>query len=235
VSAVCEPSQTAFVVRIVTDEGVGGIGEGSSIPSVLEAIYAAPVSNSIGMGPREPLLGQDPLQIEPLVQRLLDHTLYLGGAGARLTAISAAEITLWDLKGKAYGAPVSELLGGRYRERLLGERTLPARRAGAGHPAGCDRRGRHRHLEAHRAECGAAGRLVRASRVQHRHRLGRLPALLANSPREHMVEWSMEGSPLNTDLTTPRPQMVDGFVDVPNAPGLGIGLDWDVVNRYRVR
>ncbi len=36
----------------------------------------------------------------------------MGGSGVRLTAISAAEIALWDIKGKAYGAPVAELLGG---------------------------------------------------------------------------------------------------------------------------
>ncbi len=115
---VCDGSQAAFFVRIVTGEGVESIGEGDSIPSVLEAIFSAPISNSIGMGLRDLLIGQDPLQIEPMVQRLWDGTLYPGGASARLTAISAAEIALWDLKRKIYGAPVSELLGGRYRERL---------------------------------------------------------------------------------------------------------------------
>ena len=45
----------------------------------------------------------------------------------------------------------------------------------------------------------------------------------------------MEGSPLNTGLTTPRLQMVDGYVDVPGTPGLGINLDWDIVHRHRVR
>jgi L-alanine-DL-glutamate epimerase-like enolase superfamily enzyme len=50
-----------------------------------------------------------------------------------------------------------------------------------------------------------------------------------------MIEWSMAGSRPNMDLTTSRLHMVDGFVDVPNAPGLGIRLDWGVVVRYRVR
>jgi L-alanine-DL-glutamate epimerase-like enolase superfamily enzyme len=45
----------------------------------------------------------------------------------------------------------------------------------------------------------------------------------------------MEGSPLNTDLATPRLQMIDGCVEVPATPGLGVLLDMDVVERYRVR
>jgi L-alanine-DL-glutamate epimerase-like enolase superfamily enzyme len=45
----------------------------------------------------------------------------------------------------------------------------------------------------------------------------------------------MEGSPRNTDLTTPRLQVADGYVEVPNAPGLGVSLDWEAVDRYRVR
>ena len=44
----------------------------------------------------------------------------------------------------------------------------------------------------------------------------------------------MEGSPLNTDLTTPRLQMVDRYVTVPKTPGLGVSLTWEVVQRYRV-
>ncbi len=63
---VCDGSQDAFVVRIRTDEGIEGIGEGDSIPTVLRAVFDAPLSNSIGRGLRDLLRGQDPLQIEPL-------------------------------------------------------------------------------------------------------------------------------------------------------------------------
>ena len=58
--------------------------------------------------------------------------------------------------------------------------------------------------------------------------------LLANQRVPHMIEWSMEGSPLNTSLVTPRMTMEDGYVAVPTGPGLGVALDWDVVERYRV-
>ena len=43
------------------------------------------------------------------------------------------------------------------------------------------------------------------------------------------------GSPLNTVLTAPRVYMVDSYVEVPSEPGLGVTLDWTVVERYRVR
>ena len=66
VGAVCDGSQDAFVVRIRTDEGISGLGEGDSMPTVLAAAFDAPISNSIGQGLRSLLIGQDPLQIEPL-------------------------------------------------------------------------------------------------------------------------------------------------------------------------
>ncbi|MFT4037170.1 MAG: enolase C-terminal domain-like protein [Thermomicrobiales bacterium] len=262
VGAVCDGSQDAFVVRIGTDTGLEGTGEGDSMPGVLEAIVNAPISNSIGIGLRD-LLGQDPLQIEPLVQRMLDHTICLGGAGARLTAISAAEIALWDLTTtleRAHAltefdlywleAPMpyepmtawaelaarssirisSESFGGFWEsERFLREgrlRVIPPDVTNVGGIGAWKRIAQT--AETHGAWC-----------VPHAFSTGIVSAasrrLLANAPREHMIESSMEGSPLNTELTTPRLHMVDGYVDVPTAPGLGVALDPDVVERYRVR
>jgi L-alanine-DL-glutamate epimerase-like enolase superfamily enzyme len=57
--------------------------------------------------------------------------------------------------------------------------------------------------------------------------------LLANQPAEQMIEWSMEGSPLNTLLVRTGMEMKDGVVAVPSAPGLGVELDWEIVERYR--
>ena len=83
-----------------------------------KAVFDAPLSNSIGRGLRDLLIGEDPLQIEPLWQRMMDGTLYLGTSGVRLTAISGAEMALWDIAGKASGRPVHELLGGAFHRRL---------------------------------------------------------------------------------------------------------------------
>jgi galactonate dehydratase len=62
------------------------------------------------------LLGQDARQIERLVTRLI-RDQYQGGATV-MTAISAVEVALWDLLGKACGQPVYQLLGGRVHDRL---------------------------------------------------------------------------------------------------------------------
>lgn len=118
VGEVCDGSQDAFVVRIHTDEGITGIGEGDSMPTVLKAVVDAPISNSIGYGLRHLLIGQDPLAIEPLYQRMMEGTLYLGIGGVRLTAISSVEMALWDIAGKAMGLPVCDLLGGAFRRRV---------------------------------------------------------------------------------------------------------------------
>ena len=118
VADVCDGSQDAFVVRIHTDAGIVGLGEADSMPTILKAIFDAPPSNSIGHGLRDLLLGQDPRQIDVLFKRLLDRTLYMQGSGLRLTAISAVEMALWDIAGKAAGAPVSQLLGGAFRQRV---------------------------------------------------------------------------------------------------------------------
>jgi L-alanine-DL-glutamate epimerase-like enolase superfamily enzyme len=115
---VCDGTQDAFVVRLHTDEGTRGIGEADSMPTVLKAIFDAPTSNSIGHGLRELVLGQDPLQIEPLWQRLSNGTRYLGNGGVQLSAISAIEMALWDIAGKVAGRPVCELLGGAFRQRV---------------------------------------------------------------------------------------------------------------------
>ena len=81
VADVCDGTQDAFVVRILTDEGFVGLGEADSMPTVLEAVYDAPLSNSIGRGLRELLVGQDPLQIEPLWQADDGRHPLLQGAG----------------------------------------------------------------------------------------------------------------------------------------------------------
>ena len=63
------------------------------------------------------LIGQDPGRIEQHWQTLYHHFHVRGGV-VQMSAISGIEIALWDIKGKALGAPVYELLGGPMRERI---------------------------------------------------------------------------------------------------------------------
>jgi galactonate dehydratase len=66
------------------------------------------------------VLGRDPLRIEELWTQMYDHTFWAkGGGGAILFAgISAIEQALWDIKGKALGIPVYEMLGGAMRDQV---------------------------------------------------------------------------------------------------------------------
>jgi L-alanine-DL-glutamate epimerase-like enolase superfamily enzyme len=357
VGDVCDGTQDALVIKVHTDEGIVGIGEADSMPTVVKAIIDAPVSNSIGHGLRELLLGQDPLHIERLWQRMIDGTLYLGAAGVRLTAISGVEIALWDILGKTTGMPVWQLLGGAFRRRVRAYasvlfpedpddletvRTTAARlrqqgfsamkfgwggfgrsrrsdvalveaaRKGAGddvdlmidvglcwdartaleradalaefrlhwleaplpfHPVQayaelCDRspiriscetpggywesveflrRGKLHVILPDASNVGGIGqwkRVADAARtegawcVPHCFSTGILTAaslhLVANQPATDLVECSEQGSPLNTALVRPAFRAIDGYVDISDAPGLGVELDETMVERFRV-
>jgi L-alanine-DL-glutamate epimerase-like enolase superfamily enzyme len=357
VEEVCDGTQDAFVIRVHTDEGIVGIGEADSMPTILKAIFDAPTSNSIGHGLRQLLIGQDPLKIEPLWQRMWDGTLYLGGSGVRLAAISSVEMALWDIAGKAARQRVCDLLGGAFRERVRAYASVlfpedpsdvaavrknaqrlraqgysavkfgwggfgrdrrcdvalvKAARDGVGdeadllvdvglcwdtptaiqrsfdlaefHPFWLEAPMPHEPMEAYaelcarspiRIACESSGgfweslNFLRRGNLQvilpdvsnvgglgpwkqvaqqaaiqgswcvpHNFSTGILTAaslhLVANQPATDLIECSEAGSPLNTELVQPELRPHDGYLDVPDGPGLGVGLDEAVVNRYRV-
>src|SRR4051794_2588068 len=101
---------TAMLVAVDTDEGVTGIGE-VGIRSRQEAVRGALADL------RPLLLGSDAFQTERLWQTLFRAGFFPGDRilGA---AIAAVDIALWDLKGRALGVAVHELLGGAVRERV---------------------------------------------------------------------------------------------------------------------
>ena len=96
--------------KITTDEGLHGVGEGGGWPEVVQH----------GIREVAPfLVGEDPFDIERLwlkVYRVL-HGHGLTGA-VRGGVISAIDTALWDIKGKALGVPVYELLGGKVRNKI---------------------------------------------------------------------------------------------------------------------
>lgn len=102
----------AAICEVETDEGVCGVGE---------AFYfggpAGVVGTLIdeGLGPL--ILGADPLDTAVIWDRLYNLTRDQGQKGVTVSAISAVDIALWDIKGKALGLPVYKLLGGAYRNR----------------------------------------------------------------------------------------------------------------------
>ena len=97
-------------VRIYTDQGIYGHGEGT------DAVQGgAPLVRMF----RRFLMGQDPLNVEALWERIRTAGIFAGAQGGQHTAaLSAVEIALWDLAGKALGVPVYQLLGGKVRDRV---------------------------------------------------------------------------------------------------------------------
>jgi galactonate dehydratase len=103
------PRNWLFVV-VETDEGLDGVGEGS-LPGHPRAVAAAVEEY------REYVVGEDPARIQHLWQVMYRQPFFRSGA-VTLSAMSAIEQALWDIKGKVAGLPVYELLGGRCHERL---------------------------------------------------------------------------------------------------------------------
>ncbi len=104
-------SRTNFVfVKLYTDDGIDGVGEGT-LEWRTEAIVAA--ISELGRF----IVGEDPFATEYLVERMHRDSYWRTGPVLR-TALGALEAALLDIKGKALGVPVYELLGGRQRDRL---------------------------------------------------------------------------------------------------------------------
>ena len=102
------------VVRINTDEGISGYGE-------IGLAYGIGASGGIGMAHDLAglLPGMDPMNNEAIWEKMLRKTFWgQGGGGIFSAAMSAIDIALWDIKGKALGVPVYKLLGGKCRERI---------------------------------------------------------------------------------------------------------------------
>src|SRR5437588_4257941 len=114
----CDGSQDTLVVKVHTDTKITGIGEVDSSPSVAKAIIDAPVSHKICRGLAECVIGQDPFEIDRLIHRMYEGSIFFGRQGAAIQAMSGVEIALWDIVGKATGRPVYQLLGGGFRKRF---------------------------------------------------------------------------------------------------------------------
>lgn len=99
------------MLKIYTDEGLTGIGEGTNWPGsplILEACRHA----------GEAIVGEDPTRIDYIWTKLYRDFNWMGQAGPVMSAISAIDIALWDIAGKRAGMPVYQLLGGAYRKRI---------------------------------------------------------------------------------------------------------------------
>ncbi len=98
------------LVLVVTEEGLTGLGSAFTsealVKGALDLVW--------------PLLrGENALEPERVAEKLHQHTFWTGRGGSVTHAISAVDIAMWDILGKAVGQPVGRLLGGRYRETVM--------------------------------------------------------------------------------------------------------------------
>lgn len=114
----CDGTQDTLIVRIHTDEGIVGLGEVDSVPLVAKAIVEAPPSHSIATGLKHLLIGENPLEVERLWDKMYHGTVYFGRTGPALHAMSGVDIALWDIIGQTTGKPVCEMLGGIFRRKI---------------------------------------------------------------------------------------------------------------------
>lgn len=96
-------------VQVYTDEGIVGLGEAGNWGYL--GATAAAVEKFIPY-----LIGKDPFRIEDFNQNFYRSVYFRGSV--IMSAISAIDIALWDIKGKKLGVPVYELLGGRVRDKI---------------------------------------------------------------------------------------------------------------------
>ncbi len=94
-------NQSFHVVTVETDAGITGIGEGGSPDTVRECA--------------EMVIGEDPTRIDHCWQLMFRGRFYPAGR-EKLDGLGAIDTALWDIKGKALGVPLYQLLGGRARD-----------------------------------------------------------------------------------------------------------------------
>src|SRR5216117_2465375 len=91
------------IIRIDTDQGVYGLGEVRDGASPTYALFL-----------KSRLLGENPLQIDRLFRKIKQF----GGHARQGGGVCAVEMALWDIAGKVYNAPVYQMLGGKFRDKI---------------------------------------------------------------------------------------------------------------------
>lgn len=91
------------LLRIDTNQGISGYGE---VRDGASRTFAAMLKGR--------LLGENPCNVDRLFRRIKQF----GGAARQAGGVCGIEVALWDLAGKAYGVPVYQLLGGKFRDKI---------------------------------------------------------------------------------------------------------------------
>jgi len=101
---------TQTIVQVYTDEGIVGVGHCDSTPHVRFIIEG---------DLKRVLVGRDPLEIDVLWTAMYHSIAWHGLRGVSVHGMAAIDMALWDIKGQKLGVPVWNLLGGRYRDKVI--------------------------------------------------------------------------------------------------------------------
>ncbi|GHS98498.1 racemase [Synergistales bacterium] len=106
--------QRPILVRVDTDEGIYGVGEAGMAYGVGGSAAANMIKDLAAL-----IIGQDPFNTEAIWEKFFKNTFWgQGGGTVVFSGISALDIALWDIKGKALSVPVYKLLGGKVQQNL---------------------------------------------------------------------------------------------------------------------
>jgi len=123
-AADCDGAVDTAVIRVTTDDGRYGLGETDAPPNAIAALLETPSAHIWSRGIRDLLIGEDPLEVERLWDKVYEGTIYHGRRGLGIMLMSAIDTALHDLRGKLLGQPVYRLLGGAARPRITPYVTL---------------------------------------------------------------------------------------------------------------
>jgi galactonate dehydratase len=100
-------------VEVTTDEDVSGWGEITTTTRLANRALCA-MLRQVGAD----LVGENPAHIERLWHKIFRSFTYMGSRGAAVECVSGIDIALWDIRGKVFGKPIYELLGGPVRDEI---------------------------------------------------------------------------------------------------------------------
>ena len=109
---VCCPGRNFVTLKIFTDQGIYGLGD-ATLNGMEKSVVAYLENYCIPS-----LIGKDPGNTEDIWHYFYRGVYWRRGA-VSMTAVSAIDMALWDIKGKALNTPLYNLIGGKSREKVL--------------------------------------------------------------------------------------------------------------------
>jgi L-alanine-DL-glutamate epimerase-like enolase superfamily enzyme len=123
-AADCDGAVDTAVIRVTAGDGTYGLGETDAPPNAIAALLETPSAHIWSLSIRDLLLGENPLEVERLWEKVYEGTIYHGRRGLGIMLMSAIDTALHDLRGKLMGQAAYRLLGGAARPRITPYVTL---------------------------------------------------------------------------------------------------------------